>query len=289
MTYSMTGFASGTRDTPQGRLTIELRTLNHRYFEVAVRLPEELRTAEPALRELAAGALKRGKLEVFVRFRPEVGAAVELRFNSRLAARLAELAAEARGVFPDAATSDIATWLAWPGVVEAPDADLAPVKEGLLAVARSALDDLVAHRAREGEKLAALIGERLDEITAIVGKVQAWLPEIRERSAERLRERVAQIAESMVDAGRVEQEVAMVLQRLDVDEELDRLTAHVGEVRRALKSRKPQGRRLDFLMQELNREANTLGSKTVDARLGQASVDLKVLIEQIREQVQNIE
>ncbi|MEM9303979.1 MAG: YicC/YloC family endoribonuclease [Pseudomonadota bacterium] len=289
MTYSMTGFAQARRDTELGQLGVELRTLNHRYFEAFFRLPEELRAAEPDLRDLAAGRVRRGKLEVSVRYRPAAGAAVELRFNARLAKQLAALEREAAAVFTEARPADLAAWLAWPGVVESPEADLSPVKEALLEAMGDALDDLLAHRAREGEKLAGLIRERLAEIERIAADVRGWLPEIREQAATRLKDKVAALTESALDPGRLEQEIAMILQRLDVDEELDRLDAHVQEVQRTLRSKKPIGRRLDFLMQELNREANTLGSKTVDTRLNRASVELKVLIEQMREQVQNIE
>lgn len=289
MIRSMTAFATGKVDTDWGELTIEMRSLNHRFLEAFVRLPDELRAADPQLREALANRLARGKVDVSVRFRRDPGArGNELRFNRELAEQLATLATEASTLLPDARPSGIVDWLRWPGLVEETEPDLSPLNEALMALVKRALDDLCAFREREGARLAQLIEERLAGVDEQVEQVRQWLPEIREAQRQRLEERVAQLAQN-VDPDRLEQEIAILLQKMDVDEELDRLVSHLDEVRRTLGLDKPVGRRLDFLMQELNREANTLGSKSVEARTTQVSVDLKVLIEQMREQVQNIE
>jgi len=289
MIRSMTAFASASTATDWGELSIEIRSLNHRYLEAFVRLPDDLRAAEPRIREALAGPLSRGKVEVAIRLRREAGSAgTSLVLNADLADRLGALAGELAERIPDAQPSAIIDYLRWPGLVAESEPDLEPLNAALDATLALALEDLTAFRGREGERLAALIEERLAGIDELVEKVRAWLPEIRDAQRQRLAERVEQLTQN-VDAERLEQEIAIVLQKLDVDEELDRLVTHLGEVRRTLSLDKPVGRRLDFLMQELNREANTLGSKSVDARTTQVSVDLKVLIEQMREQVQNIE
>ena len=289
MIHSMTGFASQQRESEFGLLSLDLRSLNHRYLEVTIRLPEELRSTEARLRELIGDHLSRGKIDLSVRFRPGAGASGALRLNESFAHSLAELSTGAREFFPEAREPDLAAWMAWPGVVEEVASDLSPLQAELVGCVEQALSELVAYRRREGEKLGAAIRERLAEVGEIADRFRNWMPQIRERQRERLAEKVAGFTETAVDDGRLEQEVALLLQRLDVDEELDRLDAHVSEVDRTLNRDKPIGRRLDFLMQELNREANTLGSKSADPRTSQKSVDLKVLIEQMREQVQNIE
>ena len=290
MITSMTGFAAARSETRLGVLRVELRSLNHRYCEIGVRLPEELRPAESALRERIADRVRRGKLDVTVRFEPAAGGAgAPVELNQHHARQLAQAARAAREIFPDAAPGDLPSWLALPGMISEPQLDLAPLHEALLALVDSALDELMAFRRREGDKLAAVIRERLAEVGVIASRVRDWLPEINERLRARARDRIQQLVDAPLDEHRLEQEVAFLLQRADIDEELDRLTMHLGEVERTLQSDKPVGRRLDFLMQELNREANTLGSKSSDPRTSQASVDLKVLIEQMREQVQNIE
>lgn len=290
MIHSMTGFAAARSDTEFGVLSVELRSLNHRYSELSIRLPEELRVTEPTLRQMLSARVKRGKLDATVRFRAQAGGtSTGMALNEPLARKLAEVADQARALFPDAQPGDLPGWLAWPGVVNQPEADLTPLHQELLGLVEAALAELVAYRRREGEQLAALINERLAEVKSITAQVRKWMPEIAQRQRARMIEKVQALTEVSADESRLEQEIAFILQRMDVDEELDRLDAHVAEVERSLASDKPIGRRLDFLMQELNREANTLGSKSADARASQACVDLKVLIEQMREQVQNIE
>lgn len=287
--YSMTAFAAGNEETRWGHLSLEIRSLNHRFLELGVRLPEELRGLEPAFRELVSDRVQRGKLDVMLRWkRGEGGPQEELTLNEGLCDNLAALADTIRSRLPDASAASDLEWLRWPGMVKEPDPDLGQLAGAARTLLERVLADLLTMREREGARLRRLIEERLDQIGPIVSTVQAQLPEIRERLGQRLHEKIAAL-QVQLDRERLEQEVAVLLQRMDVDEELDRLLGHVTEVRRNLDQSEPIGRRLDFLMQELHREANTLGSKSADIGTTQASVDLKVLIEQMREQVQNIE
>ncbi|HEX7128535.1 MAG TPA: YicC/YloC family endoribonuclease, partial [Rhodanobacteraceae bacterium] len=220
------------------------------------------------------------------RYRPPTTAA-DLLLNDRATEQLSALAVELRARFPELAT-DFATLLGWPGLLVKPELDQAGLTQAALALLERTLDEFIAGRQREGDKLAAAITERVDDIERIVREVRGILPEIRAALRAKLEARLAEWKQS-AEPGRLEQELVLQLSRMDVDEELDRLDAHVSEARRVLALAEPVGRRLDFLMQEFNREANTLGSKSVDARTTRAAVDLKVLIEQMREQVQNIE
>jgi len=288
MIRSMTGFASREATTPSGQLVWELRSVNHRFLELGLRLPEEFRALEPRLRERASARISRGKVDVALRWRPQSGAAATLRLNEPLAAELARLAREVAGRVPDLAPGTRLEALAWPGMIIEPESDTASLHEAALAAFESALDDFLATREREGDRLRAVMVERLDQIAAIAGRVKEWLPEIRAALRARLEAKLAELKQPL-DPGRLEQEIVLGVQKLDVDEELDRLAAHVAEARRILDRPEPAGRRLDFLLQEFNREANTLGSKSVDTRTSQSSVELKVLIEQLREQVQNLE
>lgn len=288
MMRSMTAYAGVESDTAQGRLSVELRSVNHRYLELSLRLPEELRALEPRLRERVAQRVGRGKIDAVVRRRSSEGAPLHLKLNQPLAAELARLAREVGQHAPDLAPGTRLEALAWPGMIVEPDADQAALHEAALAVFERALDEFVEARAREGARLAGFLAERLAGIEAIVVSLRALLPEIRAGLRARLDQRLATLAQPL-DPGRIEQELVLALARLDIDEELDRLDAHVAEARRILARAEPAGRRLDFLLQEFNREANTLGSKSVDQRSTQAAVELKVLIEQLREQVQNLE
>ena len=286
MIRSMTAFASGERATPWGLLGCELRSVNHRFLETGLRLADELRALEPVLRERVAARIQRGKLDLVMRLRaPE--AAVSLAVNEPLLERLGELATRLGGRFPRLKV-DFTSLLAVPGVLQAPAADGEALQAQALELLDRVLDDFVAAREREGAKLAAVIAERVDAIEAIAGQVRELVPAIRQGQRAKLAARLADLAHP-VDPGRTEQELVLWLQKLDVDEELDRLDSHITEIRRILGQREPVGRRLDFLLQEFNREANTLGSKSVDARTSAAAVELKVLIDQVREQVQNIE
>ena len=288
MIRSMTGFARREDSNEEGLLVWELRSVNHRFSEVSLRLPEDLRGLEPKVREHAARRIKRGKLDVTLRFKAEAQDAQPLEIDRELVARLAHVSREIDGMLYNAAPVNSLDVLRWPGVLLAPSLDFSRLGEAALTLLDAALDELVANREREGEKLKAVIEQRCAAMEAQVTRVRERLPEVLQATRERLQARLTELAGEL-DQDRVEQEIALLANKADVDEELDRLEAHIAEVRRVLAQDEPVGRRLDFLMQELNREANTLGSKSVDAALTKASVELKVLIEQMREQVQNIE
>lgn len=286
MIRSMTAYAGGERATAWGTLGCELRAVNHRFLEVGVRLPEELRALEPQLRERVATRLSRGKLELVMRLRvPEASA--RLQVNEVLLGQLGMLASRLAPDFPGLRVS-FTDLLQVPGVMQGEAADAALLQAEALALLDQVLDGFIAAREREGDALGAAIAERVDGIERIAAQVRTLIPAIREGQRARLAARLADLPHP-VDPGRAEQELVLWLQKLDVDEELDRLDSHVAELRRVLQQREPVGRRLDFLLQEFNREANTLGSKSVDGRTSNAAVELKVLIDQIREQVQNIE
>ncbi|WP_312367520.1 YicC/YloC family endoribonuclease [Stenotrophomonas sp.] len=286
MIRSMTAYAGGERVTPWGTLGCELRSVNHRFLEVGVRLPEDLRSLEPQLRERIAARLSRGKLDLVMRLRaPE--AATSLSVNEALVDQLGDLARRLHSRFPDMRIG-FTELLQYPGVLQAESTDAAALQAEALALLDEVVDGFVAAREREGDKLATAISERVDAVERIATEVRELIPAIREGQRVKLAARLADLPHP-VDPGRAEQELVMWLQKLDVDEELDRLGSHIAEIRRVLRQREPVGRRLDFLLQEFNREANTLGSKSVDARTSNAAVELKVLIDQIREQVQNIE
>ncbi|MDQ7997388.1 MAG: YicC/YloC family endoribonuclease [Luteibacter sp.] len=287
MIRSMTAYASAERAGPSGTLTCELRTVNHRYLEISPRLPEDMRGFESALRERIGARLSRGKVDITVRLRAEAGAAEGPQVNGAVLARLSELALDFEQRFPRM-TIEFTELLRFPGVLQQPETDADALQVALLDVLERALVALNDTRAREGQKLGEMLKERLDGIEKIVADVRVWLPEIQAALRARLEGRLADIRQP-VEPGRLEQELVLQITRVDVDEELDRLTTHIAEARRVLALKEPVGRRLDFLMQEFNREANTLGSKSVDSRTTNAAVELKVLIEQMREQVQNIE
>ena len=283
---SMTAFASGERSTDWGTLGCELRAVNHRFLEVGVRLPDELRASEPALRERIAARLSRGKVDLAMRLRTNApGDALQV--DDAVVERLGDLARRVDGRFPGMRV-DFAQLLQLPGVLQSRAVDPEALQAAALALLDAVLDDFVAAREREGTKLATAISERAAAIAGIAGEVRALVPQIRAGQRQKLETRLAELG-SALESGRLEQELVIWLQKLDVDEELDRLDSHLGELRRVLAQREPVGRRLDFLLQEFNREANTLGSKSVDARTTNAAVELKVLIDQVREQVQNIE
>jgi len=286
MIRSMTAYASAELAGPTGTLSCELRTVNHRYLEISPRLPDELRGFESLLRERVATRLSRGKLDLTVRLRGE-DRGESLRVNAATLARLGELARELQPRFPTMQV-EFTELLCFPGVLDRVEVDNDAQQAALFDVLDRALDALTATREREGEKTAQMLRERLDAIERVVADVRGWMPEIRAALRTRLETRLADIKQP-ADPGRLEQELVLQITRADVDEELDRLTTHIAEARRVLGLAEPVGRRLDFLMQEFNREANTLGSKSVDARSTNAAVELKVLIEQMREQVQNIE
>lgn len=286
MIRSMTAFANGERVTEWGTLGCELRSVNHRFLEIGLRLHDDLRALEPVLRERIAARISRGKVDLTLRLRsPEGGGG--LHADPTRLRELSDLAIDMSARFPGLHT-EFTQLLMFPGVLQAPATDAAALQAQTLALLDEVLDGFVAAREREGAKLAAVINERIEGIARIAADVRKIMPAIRVGQRVKLETRLAELTQP-VDPGRLEQELVIWLQRLDVEEELDRLDAHVGEARRVLKLREAVGRRLDFLLQEFNREANTLGSKSVDARSSAAAVELKVLIDQVREQVQNIE
>ncbi|HEX7804386.1 MAG TPA: YicC/YloC family endoribonuclease [Pseudoxanthomonas sp.] len=286
MIRSMTAYATAERATEGGTLACELRAVNHRFLELGLRLPEELRVLEPALRERISARIARGKLDFSLRLRSPEGEG-GLQLNASLVRQLSELALDMTARFP-ALRTEFIDLLQYPGVLQARATDAEVLQAEALALLDTLLDQFVGAREREGEKLAEAIRERVDALAARAAEVRELIPTIRAGQRAKLDARLADLAQG-ADPGRVEQELVLWLQKLDVDEELDRLDSHIKEIRRVLKQTEPVGRRLDFLLQEFNREANTLGSKSVDVRTTNIAVELKVLIDQIREQVQNIE
>jgi len=287
MIASMTGFARRELAGTFGTLTCELRSVNHRYLEPGFRLPEELRPLESDLRQLLTKNLKRGKVDCTMHLRGSQAGERELRVDAAALERVAGAVRQVLVALPKADV-DAVEVLRWPGVIETGTQD----SEALLGAGRSlfqqTLDDLGAMRLREGKRLGELIEQRCAGLAMLVVQVRGRLPEIQARARTRLNERVAELL-AAVDRDRIEQELVMQLQRLDVAEELDRLTGHIEETRRVMGGGEAAGRRLDFLMQELNREANTLASKSQDLDTTRITVDMKVLVEQMREQVQNVE
>ena len=288
MLNSMTGFARETAETQFGTMTCEMRAVNHRFLDIQFRLPDELRTKEIELRNRVGESLKRGKVECAVFLKRDGAAGAELTVNETLVAQLAERATEISKLLPESHALDPIDVLRWPGVVREPEIDTEPLLADAEALVDSTLAAMTAMRASEGERISAMIDARLEDILKIASSVRARMPEVLDAVRAKQHDRIDKL-DIEADPARLETELALIAQKLDVDEELDRLESHVSEVRTALRSDEPVGRRLDFLMQELNREANTLGSKSADTETTQAAVELKVLIEQMREQVQNVE
>jgi uncharacterized protein (TIGR00255 family) len=288
MTNSMTGFATADCSTKYGDLVWELRTVNHRYLETQFKLPDGFRVLEPALRDIAASKLKRGKLDASLQFRAATQAKTELKINAALAKQVIRQAENLAREIDDPEEFSGLDILRWPGVVTEDAIDTTELFQPVQDLLSAALDSLCAARAREGARIQAMLEERLEQIAILSGQVRARMPEVLAGIRERVLER-ARSLEARIDDDRLEQELVMLAQKMDVAEELDRIDAHVEETRGAFAMEGVVGRRLDFLMQEFNREANTLGSKSADPATTKAAVDLKVLIEQLREQVQNVE
>lgn len=288
MIRSMTAFARSERTDIWGTAYWELRSVNNRYLDVTPRLPEEVRAVESSVREQVRAKLNRGKVDCTLRLSLGASTDATLELNLELARRVAEATREIDALLHDPARVSAVDVLRWPGVVQTQSPDIDTLGKAVLELLDEALAQLVATREREGQHIAGLLIERCDEMQTITDAVRKRLPEVLAATRQRLHERLAELVEQLNEE-RLEQEIAMVAQKTDVAEELDRLDAHVKEVRRVLDNVQPAGRRLDFLMQELNREANTLGSKSIDTETTRASVDLKVLIEQMREQIQNVE
>ena len=289
MIRSMTGFARVERQFDFGRLSWEMRSVNHRYLDYGLRLPEEFRPLEPDIRTCLGQYLSRGKIEATLRLVTEPGAiSSRLELNTGLAQEVLEAHRQMTQLAGMEQEADISQMLNWPGLIEEKRPDPSPLRAAAMELLVEAAQELQAGRGREGEQMANAIRERLTGVAAIISNIRLWLPEIRINLRQQMLARVADL-KMPLEPGRIEQEVVLLSQKIDVDEELDRLDAHVEEVYRVLDLEEPVGRRLDFLMQEYNRESNTLSSKSIDQRTTQAAVDLKVLIEQMREQVQNVE
>jgi uncharacterized protein (TIGR00255 family) len=284
----MTGFSREMAETPFGILTCELRAVNHRYLDVQFRLPDELRPKELDFKAKVSDVLKRGKVECSIHLKRGAAEDSELTLNENLVRQVSARAEELSKLLPEARAIDPIDILRWPGVVAEPEIDAEPLYADALALVDAALASLATMRASEGERIASMLESRLEDVLRIAADVRVRMPEVLEAVRTKQRERIDKL-DVEADPARLETELALIAQKLDVDEELDRLVSHVSEVRAALAAGEPVGRRLDFLMQELNREANTLGSKSADADTTRAAVDLKVLIEQMREQIQNIE
>jgi uncharacterized protein (TIGR00255 family) len=285
---SMTGFAAAVVETPHGSVSVELKTVNHRYLEFQTRIPEDLRALEPALREAVAARLTRGKVDCRIGFAPVASGERGLAPSEEAMARLHEASNKVLGAFPHARPLSVAEILHWPGVLADDTLPADELRETVLAALRKAIGELDQTRAREGAKLEALLRERLDKMAVLVEEARPLIPAAVKAFQEKLAARIAEAAAAPTDE-RIQQEIVLYAARIDVEEEMGRLATHIAEFRRVLDKGGAVGKRLDFLCQELNREANTLGSKSVANEMTRISVELKVLIEQMREQVQNIE
>ncbi len=284
---SMTGFAAVTRDVTGGRIAIELKSVNHRYLEFQTRMPEEIRSLEGAMREQIAAALSRGKVDCRVTLTNDTTQTTTTPSQAALTALMATQA-EILSAF-DARPLSVWEIMHAPGVMAATEMTAESIKEPLLSLFGDAVAELDATRVREGEKLAQMLIERLDGIDQLTKQVAPLIPQMVQSYEDKLKQKIADANLSAASDDRLKQEVVLFASRIDIAEELNRLGAHTTEVRRVLKGGGAIGKRLDFLMQELNRESNTLGSKSVSAESTKVSIELKVLIEQMREQIQNIE
>jgi uncharacterized protein (TIGR00255 family) len=284
----MTGYAALSSEIGQALLAVELKSVNSRFLDLQFRLPEELRPTEPALRELLAAGISRGKIECRMAIQPATGTAPQLAINEALLAALAQAERKILDALPDAQPLRVGEVLHWPGMLANEEAGAETLREAGVALAKAALAEFAATRAREGDKLKDMILERIDRMQARLALIQSHVPDaiaaFQEKLAARLREALA-----TSDEERIRHEIALFGVKIDIAEELNRLGAHLDEVRRVLAAGGAVGKRLDFLMQELNREANTLGSKSVSKELSDTSLEFKLLIEQMREQIQNIE
>jgi len=289
MIRSMTGFARRERQGPWGTLTCEIRAVNHRYLELSLRMPEDLRALENDARQALSAALRRGKVDAGLYLRGTAAQTAAIEINRPLVEQLARTASDVAGLAGGslAAVSPLEL-LRWPGVIRETEKDLRPVLATALDLVRETAQELNDSRAREGARIREMLVGRCEQLQQSVGQLRARLPDIASRIRTRVAERVAQLG-TQVDPTRLEQELVLLAYKMDFDEELDRLGSHVTETLQVLDAKEPAGRRLDFLMQELNREANTLSSKSQDADTTRTAVDMKVLIEQMREQVQNVE
>jgi len=289
MIRSMTGFARRERQGPWGTLTCELRSVNHRYLELSLRLPDDLRGLENDARQLLSANLRRGKVDAGVYLKGAPAGAASLEINRAVVEQVVAGAAEVSAIAGSAGGAlnplDV---LRWPGVIRDAERDVTPIATAAVELLKETAADLNDARAREGARIRDMLAQRCESLRDLVAVVRARLPEVSARIRARVLERVAQLG-TTIDAERLEQEIALLAYKMDVEEELDRLGSHIAETLQVIDSKEPAGRRLDFLMQEFNREANTLSSKSQDSETTRAAVDMKVLIEQMREQVQNVE
>lgn len=288
MIYSMTGYATVTKEAHHGLLNLELRSVNHRYLDIQFRLPDKFRSLEPTMRELMSTRLNRGKVDCYLSFSQQLGTENMQQLNSDLLKRLLELNHTVKTALPDSHNLGVADILRWPGILKTdvlPTEDICNLCKELL---QTALNEFTTARAREGEKLRVLLLERLTKMRRLAAKASLRIPALLTVFQEKI---TARLSDAMIncDDDRIRQEITLFASKIDVDEELSRLQTHLDEVEQILIKGGVVGKRLDFFMQELNREANTLGSKSVDAEVSKISIELKVLIEQMREQVQNIE
>jgi uncharacterized protein (TIGR00255 family) len=286
--YSMTGFAAQEQEVSSGVLLLELRTVNHRYLELHLRMDDTLRSFEPAVREAIAARLGRGKVECRLSLVASAGASAKAEVDAATLQRLVQMSAQVKQYFPQGADMSVADVLRWPGVLTSEPVAGDTLRADTLALLDQGLQDLADARRREGEKLKNLILERVDLMEQQVARVRPLLPGLMQAYQEKLAAQMREVLQT-ADDERIRQELTLFAQKIDVDEELGRLTTHLQEVRRILAAGGVVGKRLDFLMQELNREANTLGSKSASTETSQVSMELKVLIEQMREQIQNLE
>jgi uncharacterized protein (TIGR00255 family) len=284
----MTGFAALEQPIEGATLLLELRAVNSRYLDLHFKLDETLKSFEPQIRELIGAQLSRGKVECKINLIQRTQSAQAPQLDEQVMQQLADMQIKTQLFFPQSRALSVADILRWPGVVQHEELSHESLAEDIKKLVSQGLHDLTASRAREGEKMKALILDRLVQIEALVAKVKPLLPQLNKDYQAKLELKLQETIKT-IDQERIAQELVLFAQRIDVDEELSRLTAHVSEVKRILDADAPAGKRLDFLMQELNREANTLGSKSVSVQTTQVSMELKVLIEQMREQIQNIE
>lgn len=287
MIQSMTAFARKDLQADWGSLAWEIRAVNHRYLELFLRLPEDLRPIENKAREIGRNQLGRGKVECGLRFSPSASNS-EVMVNEPLAQKVAQAAKTVAHLIDNPDRVNPIEVLSWPGVIQTEGTDTAIIQQQALELFKETVQELINTRAREGERLKEMIQQRCDGLRPLVEQAKVEMPKVIEQTREKLRERLEEFLEQG-DENRLEQEMALQAQKLDIDEEMDRLTTHIDEVERILNKGGAVGRRLDFLMQELHREANTLGSKSAHVETTRIAVEMKVLIEQMREQVQNIE
>jgi uncharacterized protein (TIGR00255 family) len=284
----MTAFSRQQQEQEWGSLTWEIRSVNHRYLETSVRLPESFRALENGVREAVRKRLTRGKVECALRFQSEVNVSSDLHLNTKLIKQLVQANVEIEQITGTSSSLGNMEVLRWPGVIQEHDFDKTSIEKQALSLFGAALDDLVATREREGTELQGFIEQRINSVREIVVSIRRKMPEILAKQKQNILDRLAEL-QAELEPTRLEQEVSLLAQKADVEEELDRLNSHLNEVERVLGTKGQKGRRLDFLMQELNREANTLSSKSIVVETTLSAVELKVLIEQMREQIQNIE